>query len=480
MSHYRSNGANALAELKALASLIQSNVGRIEAAAASESLEFPSLWTTFSPQSEAARQSPDIADATAQIVAAASQLIAAVRAPPLTVMSLGLSFYIPASLRVAVDAHVAESLRDTGHAGSHVTDIAKLTNIDPNKLARILRLLATHHIFVEVSPDTFANNRLSSFLDSGKDVQALVAHPDQMYDGTSGITAVLGHFGDESFKAAAYLADVISNPEISHSYESNKSAANKAFNTDLDLFSWFETPGNEHRIRRIGHAMNGSQALSPPNAILEGFDWKNLKEGAIVVDVGGGVGAQSLVLANNFSHLHFIVQDRAAVVPEAEKFWQINKPDYVNAGKVEFQAYDFLGHEQPVKNADVLLLRAILHDWSDQYCIKILRNLREAATPHTRLLIIDHIISYACKDEAARDVPGVAKPLPPAPLLPHWGQASVTSYLGDMQMLTLCNGQERTATQLRDLLAQTGWKLVEVRRGPGLLLSFQNAIAVPV
>ncbi|TFY71901.1 hypothetical protein EVG20_g1114 [Dentipellis fragilis] len=378
-----SDGANALAELKALANLIQSNVDRIKATAASESLEFPSLWTTFSPQSEAARQSPDIADATAQIVAAASQLIAAVRPPPLTVMSLGLSFYIPASLRVVVDAHVAEFLRDAGSAGAHVTEIAKLTNIDPSKLARILRLLVTYHIFVEVSPDVFANNRLSSFLDSGKAVQALVTYPEQMYDGTSGITAVLGHFGDESFKAAAYLADAISDPAMSHSYESNKSAANKAFNTDLELFSWYETPGNESRLRRVGHAMNGSQALSPPNAILEGFDWKGLKEGALVVDVGGGVGSQSLVLANHFSHLHFIVQDRNAVVPEAEK--------------------------------------------------------------QARLY-----------------------------------QASVTSYLGDINMLTLCNGQERTATHLRNLLAQTGWKLVEVRREPGPALSFQNAIAVPV
>ena len=41
--------------------------------------------------------------------------------------------------------------------------------------ARILRLLATNHIFIEVSPDVFANNRLSSVLDSGKLVEELLA-----------------------------------------------------------------------------------------------------------------------------------------------------------------------------------------------------------------------------------------------------------------------------------------------------------------
>ena len=39
--------------------------------------------------------------------------------------------------------------------------------------ARALRLLATHHIFVEVSPDVFANNSLSSILDTGVSTETL-------------------------------------------------------------------------------------------------------------------------------------------------------------------------------------------------------------------------------------------------------------------------------------------------------------------
>ena len=41
--------------------------------------------------------------------------------------------------------------------------------------ARNLRLLATNHIFIEVSPDVFAINRLSSVLDTGKSVDELLA-----------------------------------------------------------------------------------------------------------------------------------------------------------------------------------------------------------------------------------------------------------------------------------------------------------------
>ncbi|TFY69030.1 hypothetical protein EVG20_g3320 [Dentipellis fragilis] len=475
-----SNEIDALAELKALVKLLQSNVDRIETATKAASLEFPSLRTTFSPQSEAARQLPDVAEASSEIVAAASQLIAAVRPPPLTVFSTGLSFHIPSSLRVAVEVHVAEFLRDAGSGGAHVKDIAKPTNVDPYKLARILRILATHYIFVEVAPDVFANNRISSCLDSGKSVATLVAHPEQRYDGTSGITALLGHFGDEAFKASAYLSDVMTDPATSHNYEANKTAHSKAFNTNLDMFSWFETPGNEYRGTRFGHGMNGSRASMPANAIVEGFDWKGLKEGAVVVDVGGGVGSQCLVLAENFSHLRFVVQDRAPVVLEGEKFWGINNPDYLSSGKVKLQPYNFMEQEQPVKNADVFIVRTILHDWANQFCIKILRNLRKAATPNTRLLVVDNIISYACKEEAAKDIPGAAMPLPPAPLLANWGPASSMSYLADIQMLSCHNGQERTATQLRDLLSETGWKLVEVRRATSFGLALHNAIAVPV
>jgi hypothetical protein len=41
--------------------------------------------------------------------------------------------------------------------------------------AHVLRLLATNYIFTEVTPDVFANNRLSSVLDTGKSVEELLA-----------------------------------------------------------------------------------------------------------------------------------------------------------------------------------------------------------------------------------------------------------------------------------------------------------------
>lgn len=42
-------------------------------------------------------------------------------------------------------------------------------------LARVLRTLATHHIFREVSPDVFTNNAVSLAMDTGKTIEAILA-----------------------------------------------------------------------------------------------------------------------------------------------------------------------------------------------------------------------------------------------------------------------------------------------------------------
>ena len=49
------------------------------------------------------------------------------------------------------------------------------------------------------------------------------------------------------------------------------------------------------------------------------FDWKSLPKDSVVVDVGGGVGASSLVLAETFPDLKIVVQDRPPVVEEGTK-----------------------------------------------------------------------------------------------------------------------------------------------------------------
>lgn len=52
--------------------------------------------------------------------------------------------------------------------------------------------------------------------------------------------------------------------------------------------------------------------------MLLGFDWNALPEGSIVVDVGGGIGSVTMALSQKYKHLKYVVEDRPAVVAEAD------------------------------------------------------------------------------------------------------------------------------------------------------------------
>jgi hypothetical protein len=47
-------------------------------------------------------------------------------------------------------------------------------------------------------------------------------------------------------------------------------------------------------------------------------------------------------------------------------------------------------------------------------------------------------------------------------------------------MMCFFNGQERSVTYLRDLFAQSGWKLVAVHYDTPTAIWYQKAVAVPI
>ena len=156
-----------------------------------------------------------------------------------------------------------------------------------------------------MSPDVFANNRLSSVLDTGKSVEELLARfvlylfihnyklrtvsPESKHIGTFGLTSYIEHVYeflimhsyniwvlmcfrslDIGFKSSTYLTETLLDPEVGHAYESNKTAFNKAYNVEENKWSWLELPDNRLRLTRFGASMNGLKNSIPAIAILEG------------------------------------------------------------------------------------------------------------------------------------------------------------------------------------------------------------------
>jgi len=135
--------------------------------------------------------------------------------------------------------------------------------------------------------------------------------------------------------------------------------------------------------------------------------------------------------------------------------WRAKCPEFLENGTALFQgAFDIhlvilqlacdslrLVHDffapQPVKQAAIFVLRVVLHDWPDDFARRILLHLREAAMPHTKLLLGDFILPLACPDEVGENellegIQGVEAMLAPPPLLPNLGKASANAYWMDM------------------------------------------------
>ncbi|KAJ8501510.1 hypothetical protein ONZ45_g12125 [Pleurotus djamor] len=474
--------ANRISPLRQLSNLISESVGQIDAAFEKAGLEYPSLDAPFNPTtaSEQLSLSPEAVQASMIIVAACAQLGATVKVPVLTLYDVVGGFHLSSALRAAVESNVVEILRENPD-GLHAKAIAAQNGMDPIIITRVLRTLATHHVFKEVTPDVFANNRLSSMMDTMKSVKEIQADPVNKHVGTPGISALIEHSGDEMLKGSAYLTEVLLDRKKSTSEAPEDSPMMFAFKSNKPCWEWFEEPGNEHRLKRFAAAMEGSSKADPPNAIHMGFKWGDLPKDTVVVDVGGGLGHTTMKIAQEHKHLKYIVQDRPLVIDQATQHWKAALPSALTDGSVQLQAHDFFT-PQVVKNAGVFICRMVCHDYGKTKSTQILSQLRKAATPTTKLLLIEQVVPYACVDKdagaAAQSIPGAQQLEPPKPLLANLGKANAIAYIGDLQMYTGVGGEERTIGTWVELTQAAGWKIVQVFPIPGSLHS--QILAVPI
>ncbi|KAG6910302.1 hypothetical protein DXG01_011699 [Tephrocybe rancida] len=414
---------------------------------------FPSLDDPFRPT--ALDQNAALVEARRLVVAAAAQLIATVRSPVETLQEYAPGMYNTATLGFVEETNVADIVKEGGPQGLHVKDISARNGVDQSYLARVLRYLSTRHIFREVSPNVFANNRISSLLVKAKSVKEIQA--EYVLEGALVYGLCSNAYAAPSPNTMALHLRLLLRPPLKtvhlfSSYLQNPAVAaapfNVAFKTDAKMWDWYEEPGNEWRARRFTASMKGGGDRFPPQIFTSGINGDLLKPGDVVVDVGGSIGSVALTLYKTFPKLHYVVQDLGKQIDEAKKIYGV--------------VHDFFT-PQPVKNAAVYFLRVVVHDWPDHDAKRILSNLRDAAGPSSKLILFDTLALYSCEDPSST----VSVRKVPSPLLANLGVAGAGFATGlDLQMLTLFNGKERTEDEFRELGNATGWKLESVKPGP--------------
>lgn len=296
------------------------------------------------------------------------------------------------AVSTAAELGLADALLDGPLA---LTELARRMRCEPVPLGSLARVLAGLGLLTTPAPDVFELTEQGRRLSAAElgPLAAFLGSPSQWDPWSRLRDAVRG--GPCAFERThredlyAYLA---SHPEDARRYDAA-----------IDAFT-----------RHAAHVL------------CQHYDFSHARR---VVDIGGGRGALLETLLSTWDHLHGTLFELPHVVEFAA-------PGLVAkfGGRVAASAGDFL--QSVPAGADHYVLKHVLHNWSDEDCVRILRNCVVAMEPGGRVLVM----------EAVRMPDGRAD----------------TAALLDLDMLVLTGGRERRRPELRRLLQSADLRVESV------------------
>nr|P0CT90.1 RecName: Full=3-O-methyltransferase 2; Short=Mtrase 2 [Phanerochaete chrysosporium RP-78] len=427
------------AHLTALVELISSSVNEVISVYSAAGRDIPSLDSLEEGFLETpATTPPGLRHARQIIEAACAQLCVTIAQPGDCIVNKAFAYTESACLQVAANAKISDFLADKPD-GLHTEELAKLSGVDAGKLGQVLRFLATKHVYREVRPNVYANNRLS--------VKLMSSDP---------VSCNVGVCTGELFQAATAAWDTLSDKEYGPSYLPTKTAFRKVHGATF--FEYYETHVRLN-LPRFSGAMVGWGNITDRGLLPQMYEWQRLEPGATICDVGGNNGHATLDLVKEYPMISVIVQDLESLRPRWSDLWARELPDAIQDGRTSFVPIDFF-RDIPVRNCDVYYIRHILHDWPDASCVQILRNVKEAMQPSSRVLIHEYVLQQTTRDDVT-----VENDSAPEPLLPNYGNGRIRRYYQDITMLLGLNSKERTLQEFIDIGAQAGLKFVKLWDG---------------
>lgn len=194
------------------------------------------------------------------------------------------------------------------------------------------------------------------------------------------------------------------------------------------VWSWRAArPDEQARFDAAMAASSGAVA----RAVAEAVDFGSL---GTLVDVGGGTGMLLAAILRRHPRLRGILFDQPNVAGSEATRALLEREGI--AERCETIGGSFF--ESVPAGHGGYVMKSILHDWEDDESIRILRTIRDAATPASRLFVVELVIGAPNEDVASRVM--------------------------DLQMLVMPGGRERSEVEWHSLFERGGWLLDEVRQ----------------
>ncbi|KAK2036956.1 O-methyltransferase [Colletotrichum somersetense] len=360
---------------------------------------------------------PKTEEARKRVIAATASLEAAVYTPQWRLDHLAHSYFVSRALHM-------------------VTGV-----IDTRKLGLVMRTLCAHHIFAETALDVFANDEASTALETDERLSNSVRYASFL------------------FPTADVVPSLLKDPALCASYASRDSAFARSIGKGMGQFEYLNAHPEWRDCFNLWLALLGEYLYGLTDA--GGYHWEStLRNGAVAVDVGGGLGSSIQALRDNFPDRRGpegfvgIVQDQPGMIEHATAHWQRTDPQALATGAVKLTTHDFF-HENPVKGADVYWFRSVIVDWQDDDLTKIFTHIKNAMAPgKSRLLIGEHIMHPTCGDALL--------PNAPSPLLKNYGEFQAMGFILGFLLTVSPNGIQRTIHDVNSVVEAAGLKLVKV------------------
>jgi SAM-dependent methyltransferase len=321
--------------------------------------------------------------------------------PSIAVLEKLLGKLTSVSIQVAtVGLGIPDHLKD---GPKPVEVLAEEVGADKDVLLLFLRALTSESIFQEVAPGVFAHTEASRFLETG------------VPGSVDGIAQMLG----------ADWARKVWEPEaVLHTLRTGQPAFEHVFGQGF----WEYMSANPDEYASFSRAQT---IFSGPkdDAIIDAYDFDGIKT---IVDVGGGEGTFVTKILSAYEGMRGVLFDQPPVIEKARR-WIAGTPV---ADRCECVGGSFFDGVPP--GADAYVLKQVLHDWSDEESVRILRNCRDAMTPDGRVLVAAYLV-----------------PKPPATPLKYL-------MAGLWVRLNCPGGYERTEAQFRQVFEQAGLEIVRI------------------